>query len=142
MNTPTNTNTPATTGAACCGGTSCDTTHAKSARSVTYRPPLDLYHFPDRYEITIDLPGAAADQINATIDDSTLTVQARVPSRYPQDATPLHAEFGVGDFERQLRIGEDVDPDRLSARYENGVLTLVLPKRAERKPRRIPITPV
>jgi len=129
-------NTNQATGSVTCG---CDT--PTKSGSITYRPPMDIYQYSDRYELHLDLPGSSADQIEATIDDDVLTVQGRVAVRYAGDITPIHAEFGVGDFERRVRLGEDVDPDQLSAGYQDGVLRLVLPKRAERQPRRVTVKP-
>lgn len=108
--------------------------------SVRYQPPMDVYQFEDRYEVVLDLPGATAEQIAASIDGDVLTVEARVPARYSADIKPLHGEYGVGDFHRQVRVGEDIDAERLSARFEHGVLTVSLPKRPERQPRRIRVT--
>lgn len=112
--------------------------HGKTS-DLTYRPPLDLYDFGDRYEIHFDVPGTTAEAIDVTVNDQVLTVEARVENRYPGNITPLLGEYGVGDFRRQVRLGEDIDSEALSATYTNGVLTLVLPKRAERRPRRIQV---
>lgn len=109
--------------------------------AVTYCPRLNMYDLSDRYEMHIELPGSSLEQIQATIDDGLLTIEASVPPRteFTGDVTPWRAEYGVGDFRRQVRLGEDIDADRLTAKYEHGVLTLVLPKMPERKPRRVPI---
>ncbi|HYD02341.1 MAG TPA: Hsp20/alpha crystallin family protein [Phycisphaerales bacterium] len=125
---------PTATGTAACG---CGT--STKSGNITYRPPMDLYHLSDRYEIHLDLPGATAEQIEAAVDGDVLTVAGRVTARYTGEITPIHAEYGVGDFERSIRLGEDVDVERLDARYQEGVLTIVLPKRAERQPRRVPV---
>jgi HSP20 family protein len=123
------------------GATATNTTrpgHTKTG-DVTYRPPLDLYDLPDRYEIHFDLPGASPEDIDVTVDDGVLTVEARVPWRYPEGLEPLHVEFGIGDFRRQVRIGEDIDSEALEASYVDGVLTIALPKRAERRARRVQV---
>jgi len=112
--------------------------HGKTS-DVTYRPPLDLYDLGDRYEIQFDVPGTTAEAIEVTVHDQVLTVEARVQARYPGNITPLLGEYGVGDFRRQVRLGEDIDSQSLSAIYTDGVLTLSLPKRAERQPRRIEV---
>lgn len=113
-------------------------THAKTS-DVTFRPPLDLFDHGDHYEIRLDMPGTTADAIDVTVNDQVLTIEARVEPRYPGNITPLLGEYGVGDFRRQVRLGEDIDCDALTAQYADGVLTLMLPKRAERQPRRIEV---
>jgi HSP20 family protein len=106
---------------------------------VAYRPPLDLHDAGDRYELHVDLPGASPDAVDVRVHNGVLTIDARVPDRAPEDAEVLRAEFGVGDFRRQLRLGEDIDPGAVDATFADGVLTLALPKRAERQPRRIAV---
>lgn len=109
--------------------------------AVTYRPRLNMYDLSGRYEVHVELPGSSSELIQATMDDGLLTIEASVPPRgeYTGDITPWRAEYGVGDFRRQVRLGEDIDADRLTAKYEHGVLTLVLPKLPERQPRRVTI---
>ena len=107
--------------------------------TVTYRPRLNVYDLNDRYELHVDLPGSSSEHIHATIDDGVLQIEARVPYRYAADIKPWRAEYGIGDFHRKIRLGEDIDAERLTAKYEHGVLTLVLPKVPERQPRRVPI---
>lgn len=113
-------------------------THAKTS-DRTFRPPLDLYDLGDRFEIHVDLPGATADSIELTVHRGVLTVEAEVEPRWADDARVLHAEYGVGRFRRQVRLGEDVDADALSADFALGVLTVGLPKNARLRPRKIPV---
>lgn len=109
------------------------------ATVVTYRPPMDLFEFSDRYEVHLDMPGASPESMEITINEGVLSIDARVARRYPENITPLLGEYGVGDYHRQIRVGEDIDRDHLSANYTNGVLVLTLAKRAERQPRRIQV---
>lgn len=108
--------------------------------NAVYCPALDVYALNDRYEIHIDLPGASADQIQATIANGVLMIEAAVPGRFPEGASSVYSEYGVGDFRRQIRLGEDVDSERLTAKYDHGVLTIVVPKLAQRRFRRVPVT--
>ncbi len=112
--------------------------HQKTS-TVTYRPPLDLYDLNDHYEVHVDLPGSSKDTIDVTLEEGTLTIEAAVPDRYAGNITPLHGEFGIGNYRRQIRLGEDIDSEALEAAYANGVLTITLPKKAERQPRRIEV---
>ncbi len=119
--------------------------HAKHAE-VTYRPGADFIEFSDRYEMVFDLPGATADSVSLTIDEGVLTLEASVrrdgDERGPSgDNTWIAREFGVGDFRRRVRIGEDIDDERMTASLTEGVLTVTLPKRAARQARRIEINP-
>lgn len=125
----------------CCNTATNDAadTNAK-ASDLTFRPAMDIYDLEDRYEVRVDLPGTTADAIDVTVHDGVLTLEATVPDRYRESITPLRAEYPVGHFRRRVRLGEDVDEDRLNATYLHGVLTLSLHKRAERQPRKVAVT--
>ncbi len=104
-----------------------------------YRPPSDFFAFEDRFEIHADVPGATPEGISLTIDDGVLTVEARVEQRYPADARWVQGEFGVGDYRRAFRLGEDVDQEGITATCRDGVLTIVLPKRTSRRAQRVQV---
>lgn len=104
-----------------------------------YRPAIDVYEAPDRYELHADIPGTSSDQVSLTLREGVLSIDARVPPRHDADMRPLALEFGVGDYRRSVRLGEDVDADALEASYRNGVLVVRLPKRAEHRQRRIEV---
>lgn len=116
-----------------------DEARAQKQADVTFRPDMDIFDLGDRYELRIDLPGAARETIDVTMHDGVLTIEAQVKARVPEGVEPIHAEFGVGDYRRRVRLGEDIDTERLEANYSLGVLTLTLPRRAEVGPRRIEI---
>ena len=105
----------------------------------TYRPALDVYDLSDRYEIHVDLPGVAAEQVQVTAFDGVLTIEAPAAERRPEGAAHVHTEYGVGDFRRRVRIGEDIDTEGITAQHAHGVLTLVLPKTSKQQPRRIEV---
>ena len=121
------------------GGAASQTEAHSKTGDVTFRPPLDLYDFDDRYEALFDIPGTTTENIDVTVHDGVLTVEACVEPRYPGHITPMLGEFGVGDFRRQVRLGEDIDTDSITAEYRDGVLMLTLPKRAERRPRKVEV---
>lgn len=127
----------------CCGPTGCETTQSHTIQAKTsetvYRPRMDVIEFPDRYEISVDVPGSTPEQISAAIEDGVLTIEAGVPNRYENTGRPLAREFGVGDFRRRVRLGEDVDGERVAGDYASGVLTLTLPKRVAPGARVVPI---
>lgn len=113
-------------------------THTKLS-DTTYRPPVDMYELRDRYEIHVELPGTDPDSIELTVQDGELEIMAQVPHRYLGEITPLHREYGVGNYKRVIRLGEDIDTESLDASYEAGVLIVTLPKQAQRQPRRVQV---
>lgn len=116
-----------------------DVTGGKTAETTVYRAAMDLHEFDDRFEAHLDVPGARPEDVRLTVHEDELLVEAPVAVRMPEGATPLLVEDAPGDFRRRLRLGTDVDQERIDARHEDGTLVIVLPKRAERRPRRIEI---
>ena len=119
------------------GTTQPEATGAPQPRA--YRPPANVVELPDRYQIALEVPGSSRDAIDIQVHEGTLSVTARVAPRTPGNARHLLREFGVGDYRRQFRIGEDIDPAAITATYEHGVLAIDLPKAARATPRRVPI---
>lgn len=133
-----------------CATTECDTnaqvishesTEHTKPRDMTYRPSLDLYDLEDAYELYVDLPGTTSDDIDVVVHDGVLTIEANVGARHSDGIEPMHVEYGVGNYRRRLRLGEDIDGDGMVASYASGVLILRLPKRSERQPRRVEVRP-
>ncbi|MEZ6234816.1 MAG: Hsp20/alpha crystallin family protein [Phycisphaerales bacterium] len=110
-----------------------------SPQPRAYRPPANVVELPDRYQIALEVPGSSRDAIDIQVHEGTLSVTARVAPRTPGNARHLLHEFGIGDYRRQFRVGEDIDPAAITATYEHGVLAIDLPKAARATPRRVPI---
>ena len=104
-----------------------------------FRPDIDILENRDGYVIYADLPGADDKSVDVRLDRGTLTLDARLATVPESSWTPLHAEYRLGSYHREFRISEDIDPAGVAAKMQNGVLELVLPKSAERRPRAIQI---
>lgn len=104
-----------------------------------WRPDVDVEEKDDRYIVTLDLPGVSAKDVEVTYDDNVLTIKgSREEEQKEERKGYLKVERSKGSFMRQFRLpsthGEDV-----TASTENGVLTVVVPKAPEAKPRRIDV---
>jgi HSP20 family molecular chaperone IbpA len=106
---------------------------------VVFRPDIDILEDRDSYVIYADLPGADDKSVDVRLDRGTLTLDARLATIPDTSWTPLHAEYRFGSYHREFRISEDIDPAGVAAKMHNGVLELVLPKSAERRPRAIQV---
>jgi HSP20 family protein len=104
-----------------------------------YRSAVDIVEDASELRILADMPGVSAESIEIDFEDGVLTVLGRVPRRRDESTKYLWEEYGVGDFRRTFRIGETVDPTRISAEYAEGVLTVHLPKVEAAKPRKITV---
>lgn len=119
----------------------CETpTNVERIRSgPTYRPAVDIIENANELLLVADVPGASGDDIDIQYERGELTICAKVKPRQDENVTYLLGEYGVGDFCRTFRVGEDIDDTRITAETKNGVLTLHLPKRESAKPRRIEV---
>jgi len=104
-----------------------------------FRPDIDILERPDAYLIYADLPGADENSVDVRFEKGILTLDAQLATSPEPSWEPLHTEYRVGTYHREFRLSEDIDPDGVTARMNNGVLELQLSKSAARQPRSIPI---
>ena len=104
-------------------------------------PPVDLVEAEDHFVLRADLPGLADDDVNVEVQDGTLTISGeRHAEHESQERGWYRIERSFGSFNRSLTLPDGVDSDAISARFENGVLEVRIPKPEERKPRRVEIS--
>jgi len=101
-------------------------------------PAADMLDAEDEIQLKIDLPGHDVKSLQITLEGDTLTVRSeRKRKAHPRGV--LRAERAHGLFARSFVVPDTVDPDRCEAHFDNGVLTISLPKREEARPRTIDI---
>jgi HSP20 family protein len=109
---------------------------------TTNRPavmPMDAWRDGDVFQIAFDLPGVAQESIDLDVERNVLTIRAeRVPDN--GDWEMLASERPRGVFSRQLVLGDNLDLDRIEARYDAGVLRLTIPVAERAKPRKIEVS--
>lgn len=96
--------------------------------AVAPRFPVDLFEDKDNYSVRAELPGISRDAINVEMVDGYLTI----------NATRKEGEESF-NFSRSVSIPDVVQAEKVAAHYENGVLTVTLPKQEQAKPRKIAI---
>ncbi|TDD69846.1 Hsp20 family protein [Jiangella aurantiaca] len=112
------------------------------ARGTLARPavmPMDAWREGDEFIVEFDLPGVAAGSIDLDIERNVVTVKAERPMP-ENDRELVAAERPRGIFSRQLILGDNLDLDRITARYDAGVLTLRIPVAEQAKPRKISVS--
>ncbi|UAK36807.1 Hsp20/alpha crystallin family protein [Gordonia bronchialis] len=111
---------------------------AGTARTPRFMP-LDLYKVDDHYMLVADLPGADAGSIDVAVDNGVLTLSAQRSAPSDDGVQWLTSERFYGTYRRQLSLGDGIDASRITANYDNGVLTLTIPLAEKAKPRRITV---
>ena len=103
------------------------------------RMPMDAYRRGDRFVVHFDLPGVDPDTIDLTVEQNTLTVTAeRTWPRVEGDEMVIN-ERSQGTFSRQLMLGESLDTEGITARYNQGVLTITIPVAEQSKARKVQV---
>lgn len=100
-------------------------------------PPVDIYELPDGLVVTADIPGVTHEQLDVRVDNHVLTIRAQVDPVHPAEAT--YREYELVNYFRQFELSDKVDEGKISADLKHGVLTLMLPKAQEAKPRQIAV---
>jgi HSP20 family protein len=116
-------------------------THGEGAWSYGLAPAADVAESEAAYRVQLDLPGIDPKAIQLRVEKDTLSIQ--VDRKQPAAAAgeTLHrSERAYGTFYRSFALPKAVDATRVEASYEQGVLTVSLPKREEAKARTIAVS--
>lgn len=102
--------------------------------------PVDLWETTDAYHMKADLPGLTADDIaiNATSDSVTISGELKAESTM-KDEGWLRQERRTGKFQRSFSLPLQIDPNKVDATFEHGVLHLTLPKAEAVRPKSIKV---
>ncbi|NTX61274.1 Hsp20/alpha crystallin family protein [Myxococcus sp. CA051A] len=112
----------------------------QSARSTEHAPAADILESEAGVTLHLDIPGVDVKDIQVTVERDVLTVKAeRKAQPLAEGVSVRRQERGQGSFTRSFSLPETVDATQVEARYEQGVLTLTLPRREESKPRVIEV---
>lgn len=104
---------------------------------------LDVHEDDEAYTVSTELPGVKPEEINVRQEGDYLVIEAETRSQTESDPKkrPLVQERRYGRYSRRLRLPQNIDFEKSSATYQDGVLTLTLPKAPEGQPRVIQVRP-
>jgi HSP20 family protein len=101
------------------------------------RPAVSIVEDEAGLLLTADLPGTTKEAIDVNVDKGILTINATVSKQMP--GRPIYSEFEWAPYFRQFQMPDVIDQSKVKAEFNNGVLTLHLPKAEAAKPRRIEV---
>src|SRR6201992_3891384 len=110
-------------------------TNARTPRTM----PMEAFRRGDQFIVAIDVPGFKQEDVDVTVERNVIELSARRQPRRQAGDEVIIDERPQGEFRRQLFLGDNLDPDRLTAQYDRGVLTLTIPVSEASKPRKIEI---
>ncbi len=111
------------------------------ARQTAYRGlPLDVTENEDGYVVVASVAGINPDDVEITLEENILSIKGEFSKDSEiEEETYLMRERRSGSFSRSIRFPVEVNAEDVNAAYENGVLTLIVPKVEEVKPKRVEI---
>ena len=104
--------------------------------------PLDVIETEDEFIVKASIPGISPDELNINLTDNVLTIMGEIKVEEAEDVRYHLRERRFGMFQRSFSLPVPVNSDKVEAVYENGVLTLHIPKVEEVKPKHISIKKV
>ena len=108
----------------------------------TGAPALDVSTTADALVVEAVLPGVLPEDVDITVENGTLSIRGETKSeRQEGEGDYLVREIRRGTFARTVSLPSGLEPDKATSTFENGVLTLRIPKAEETKPRQIRISP-
>ena len=112
----------------------------EDALSGSWTPPVDIVETKDRLVLKAELPGFTEEQIVVRFDDGILSIEGERKFEKESEDEKYHCvERSYGRFGRSFRLPANVDAERINASFQNGLLSIELPKKDEALPKRIRI---
>ncbi len=111
-----------------------------TASSASFTPRMDIYETDDKFVATFDLPGVKLADVNIDLNEDDLVIHGnRQATSEAQDDRFYRVERWHGEFRRSLRLPRSVDREQIAADYQDGVLSVWLPKSKAAAARKISI---
>ena len=110
-----------------------------TAPGRTFLPVTDIFETPDALTVVLEMPGVDRSSIEASVEDDIVTIQGRIDHSKYEGMQPVYTEYNVGHYARSFEISNKIDQTKISAQLKDGVVTIVLPKAEQTKPRKIQI---
>jgi HSP20 family protein len=104
-----------------------------------YVPVVDIFETEEAVNVLAEMPGVAREGVEVELENETLTIRGVASASVLEGETVLLQEFEPGNYLRKFTVAESIDQEKIQATMVDGVLSLVLPKVAPAKPRRIEV---
>ena len=115
---------------------------SKDEQTVPVRyfvPTTDIFETEDALTVVMEVPGVNNEAVDISVENQVLKIEAKIdPSKY-DGMEPLYTEYNIGHFARSFTLSNKIDQQQISAKLEDGVLTLTLKKVKEAVPRKISV---
>jgi len=105
----------------------------------TFLPATDILENENEIILMADMPGSDEKSIDITLENRQLTILGSVSPSLDSNMETVYSEYEIGDYYRAFTLSDTIDQSKIKASFQDGVLTLTLPKAEEAKSRKISI---
>jgi len=112
----------------------------KTVPAKYYIPPADIYETEDALTVILEVPGVEKKNVTINLENDVLKIDAQIDFAKYEGYEPVYTEYNVGHFQRAFTLSSKIDQDKITAEFNDGVLTLTLKKSKEATPRRISLS--
>lgn len=103
-------------------------------------PVTDIFETPEALTVALEMPGVDRSSLEARVEDDVVTIEGRIDFAKYEGMQPVYTEYIVGHYARSFEISNKIDQSKITAQMKDGVVTIVLPKAEQAKPRRIDVS--
>ncbi len=103
------------------------------------RPAVNIFETENGYVVEAELPGVNKESLSVSLEGDFLTLEGRRQNQGVPGVEPLYRESVPADYRRVFQVDPAIDRAKVTAKIEQGILTLTLPKAEAAKPRKIPV---
>ena len=104
-----------------------------------FLPTTDIFETEHALTMIMEMPGVDKSKVDVSVEDGVLTIQGQIDFSKYEGLRPVYTEYNIGHYRRSFSLSNRIDQEKISAEVNDGILTLVLPKAEEAKPRRITV---
>ena len=114
--------------------------HGFTAAPTTWAPRIDAFDRETELVIRVEIPGVKPDEVDITVEDRTLTISGKRQFEETTEQAGYHRrEIFSGEFKRTLVLPEGLNAEEITAKAEDGILRVTIPRRPEVLPRKIKV---
>ncbi len=104
-----------------------------------YMPTTDIYETNDALTVVMEMPGVEKNNVDVDVEQDILTIEGKLDLGSYEGLEPVYTEYNVGSYRRRFTLSSKIDQAKISAKLEDGLLTVVLPKADDAKSRVVPV---
>ena len=103
-------------------------------------PVTDIFETPEALTVVLEMPGVDRNSVEASVENDVLTIEGRIDFTKYEAIRPVYTEYNVGHYARSFEVSNRIDQSKISAEIKDGVVTIILPKAEQAKPRKIQVS--